>query len=301
VITGIWAFILAVICFTRVYRACQVGVTKMFFRITPGVLLYSLLVIVEAVDYTGVYGLYNPTVPVALRILETDILAVCSFGAMHLMLTIAFSMEQKTAPAYSTHLFIAASILKLAIGVATAVAYLIVQEKKVLVENDAALLVTFIISISLFIWLSWQVQLRLGSHLQKVSSDVLSKSLVKMRRILVLTAIAAVVVPGFLAYNLWQHEEQGDVTQAPPNPAVYEPNLEPSVFFKLVWASFLIWLSRPSNSDQATTTVTEAESKGAPPVVRLQTNDKSDDGNPQPGNTYDKPAVLDSDPPEDGE
>jgi len=179
---------------------------------------------------------------------------------MHLILTIAFSMEGKKVPPYSSKLFIAAGTLKISLGLATAIAYLIVAMKKVMVYNDAALLLTFVVSIVLFIWLCWQVQLRISGHLAKVSSDVLSQSLVKMRRILVISSIAAVAVPGFLAYNIYDHAATGSVFEAVPNPAYYTFNY--SVWFKLLWASFLLWLSRPSNAESTNTATDGSATNG---------------------------------------
>jgi len=120
-----------------------------------------------------------------------------------------------------------------------------------MVYNDAALLLTFVVSITLFIWLCWQVQLRIAAHLAKVSSDVLTQSLVKMRRILVISCVAAVAVPGFLAYNIYDHAAAGGTSDIVPNPAVYLFSY--SVWFKLLWASFLLWLSRPSNAEPTNT------------------------------------------------
>jgi len=109
----------------------------------------------------------------------------------------------------------------------------------------------------LFIWLCWQVQLRIAAHLAKVSSSVLTQSLIKMRRILVISVIAAVAVPGFLAYNVYDHASTGGVVQTVPNSSVYTFNY--SVWFKLLWASFLLWLSRPSNADASSNTATDLD------------------------------------------
>jgi len=256
VITSLWAATLGVVCLFRVRRALSVTLTAMFFRVTPGVLLYCILVIVEAVDFEGLYGIYNPAVPAAIRIVETDDLACCSFGAMHLILTMAYSMDRKTVPKYVVFLFVAAALFKITIGLATAIAFLIVQEKRVMVYNDLSLLVTFCVSIGVMIHLVWQVQSFLASHLERVPSELLSQSLVKMRRILVITVIAALAVPGFLIYNVIDHYGSGDQMFSPPDPTVYK--LGYSIWFKLVWASFLLWLSRPTND----TSQTEVDSKG---------------------------------------
>jgi len=260
--TAFWAAILGVICLWRVRRALAVSLTRMFFRVTPGVLFYCILVIIEAVDFEGLYGIYDPSTPAAIRIVETDDLACCSFGAMHLILTMAYAMDRKTIPTYVAWLFVGAAAFKIAIGVATAIAFIILKEKRVMIYNDTALLVTFVVSIGVMIRLVWQVQAFLTSHLERVPSEVLSQSLVKMRRILVITVLAGLIVPGFLIYNIIDHYDSGTEVFVPPDPTVYKVGY--SIWFKLVWASFLLWLSRPTND----TMQTEVDSKG---VSRTQT------------------------------
>jgi len=258
-IQAFWAFWIAGVCLYRIGKAILMNnLTKMFFRVTPGVLLYAILVLVESIDFQGVYGIYYPRVPAAMRILETDTLACCSFGAMHLILTIAISMEGKKVPTFSAKVFIAAAVLKVSLGVATAIAYLVVGQKKVMVYNDASLLLTFLVSVVLFIWLCWQVQLRIAAHLAKVSSQVLTQSLTKVRRILVVAIVAAVAVPGFLAYNVYDHASGSSTAETAADPNVYKFNY--SSWFKLLWASFLLWLSRPSNAEATQNTATDGHS-----------------------------------------
>lgn len=255
VITAVWALILGVVCLLRIRRALHV-MTTMFFRVTPGVLLYCILVIVEAVDFEGLYGIYDSETPAAIRIVETDDLACCSFGAMHLILTIAYSLDRKKVPSYVGWVFVTAAAFKFLIGLATAIAYPLIQQKRVMIPNDIALLITFCVSIGIMIRMVYQVQFFLASHLERVPSVVLSQSLVKMRRILMIAIVAALAVPGFLVYNVIDHWMGGTSISKAPNPAVYR--LGYSVWFKLVWASFLLWLSRPTHED----TQTEVDSKG---------------------------------------
>lgn len=257
-ITAIWASILAACCLFQMYIAYKVVKTSMVW-VTPGVLLYAILVLIESVDFEGLYGIYSPVVPAAIRILQTDVLACCSFGAMHIILCFAYLTDNKEVPPRVVCIFIAAAVVKMGVGVVTAIAFLAVKQKRVLTFNDVVLLATFCVSMAFVIRLVWRVQSYLATHLSQVPSETLAKSLIKMRRILVVSVFAVLLVPGFLMYNILDHYEAGTSVMDTPDPTVYR--LGYSVWFKLIWASFLVWLARP--------TPPSSSEKRSPIVARL--------------------------------